>query len=158
MDDCLGVLLVKSLSCHQTGCHQSRILPQSGHKLAVDRLLEAQSLVAIDKLCVFQHFCMLAALGRRCLRTVEQSCFISNIFHIQSLGPITTIISYCKSFSLWRPNLSMLCPSWRQIIQSSFDWCRSNFRQASPVSLCWEINMSVRGKNQKWNLATFKIL
>lgn len=77
MDDSLGVVLVQPLSCHQAGRHQPGVLSQPGQELSVDRLLEAQSLVAIHKLCVFQLFGMLATLSRRGFRTTQYKCFIT---------------------------------------------------------------------------------
>lgn len=38
--DPLRVLMIESLSCHQTGCHQSRVLPQPAQELPVDALLK----------------------------------------------------------------------------------------------------------------------
>lgn len=73
VNDRLCVLLVQPLSCHQTGSHEPGVLPQPGQELPIDRLLKAQTLVPIDKLCVFQSFSMLATFGWRSLRTEKQS-------------------------------------------------------------------------------------
>lgn len=67
MNDGLRVLLIQPLSCHQTGRHKPGVLPQPGQELTIDCLLKAQGLVAINKLGVFQSFCMLATFGRRSL-------------------------------------------------------------------------------------------
>ena len=75
MDDALRVLLVQPLPSNQAGCHESGILPQPSQELAIDALLEAQDLVAVDKLCVLQYFRMLAALGRRSFRAVNIRIF-----------------------------------------------------------------------------------
>lgn len=90
MDDTLAVLLVQPLSSHQAGRHQSGVLPHPGQELPIDALLEAQSLVAINKLCVLQHFGVLAAFSWRGLRTAGQGGFIITLprlfLHCKNLG------------------------------------------------------------------------
>ena len=81
MGDTLVVLLVQPLPGHQTGSHQSGVFPQPGQELSIDVLLEAQSLVAINKLCVFQHFGMLAAFRWRGLRTVKKKKVVSLLIY-----------------------------------------------------------------------------
>lgn len=91
MNDTLGGLLVQSLSCHQAGCNQSGILPQPGQELPIDRFLETQGLVAIDELCIFQHFGMLATLCRGGLRTTNRGLIIS-VHHRKSSVPAAAFV------------------------------------------------------------------
>jgi len=70
--DPLRVLMIESLSCHQTGCHQSWVLPQPAQELPIDALLKAECLITIHKLCVLQKLGMLTAFRRRSLHTGKE--------------------------------------------------------------------------------------
>lgn len=107
VNDGLCVLLVQPLSCHQTGSHKPGVLSQPGQELPIDRLLKAQSLVPIDKLCVFQPFSMLATFSWRSLRTEKQSRLRTlrlNLFKLYFVNPsmITGCTQICTYMSQTR--------------------------------------------------------
>lgn len=100
VNDSLCVLLVQPLSCHQTGRHKPGVLSQPGQELTIDCFLKAQSLVPINKLCVFQSFGMLATFGWRSLRTKKQSNFASSSVYLKH-SSVSDNCDFSALYYLW---------------------------------------------------------